>query len=287
MIKYPDISRIDFADYLSTYSDLQEAFGNNINAAKTHWINNGRMEGRHIRLKDINYSKLTRYVIDNHHVTTSAPIVNILTSLYKDSDPFRAEEYRLALQLNLKNPHVEKVHVLWDGEECDMELDVDNQEKLTITPHEGRPSFETLFNYCNDHPGKLWCVCNGDIVLTKDIYKLQSVDMSRNLLALTRWEFVSETDISIFHENEQPNKYSQDTWCFQSPILTPSELQLVYMGKVACDSEISNVYKHYEYPIYNPSIDIKTLHMHMQNKRTQEYNIANAGYVDYCSLNNI
>lgn len=288
MIKYPDVSRVDFEDYLKSYPDLQEAFGQNISMARWHWINNGRFEGRHIRLKDIDYKEIKQHVTKTYHKHHNDLSVNILTSLYNDKNPERAEEYRLALQLNLENPHVNHVHVLWDNCNGEIEHFTSPHEKLTVEMHDGRPSFQTLFEHCNaQETHKLWCVCNGDIVLTDDIHKLQSINMNNKLLALTRWEFVSETDISVFHEHEQPNKYSQDTWCFKSPVLVPSELELIHMGEVACDSKLSDVYKHYQHSIHNPCVDIKTLHMHMQNSRTQTYNVSNAGYVTSCGITDI
>lgn len=288
MIKYPEHSRIDFEDYLKSYPDLQQAFGSDVNKAKQHWITNGRFEGRHIRLQDIDYKKIEQHVTETYHNHCNDLSVNILTSLYLDKNPQRAEEYKLALRLNLKNSHVGHIHVLWDSNNGDIEHFVEPHEKLTVIPFNGRPSFKTLFDYCNTQElHALWCVCNGDIVITDDIHKLQSINMNNNLLALTRWEFVSETDISIFHEHERPNKYSQDTWCFKTPVLVPSELELIKMGKVACDSHLSNVYKHYQQFIYNPCMDIKTLHIHLQNSRTQTYNVANAGYVECCSLQDI
>ena len=288
MIKYPKISKVDFEDYLNSYPDLQQAFGNDTIKAMQHWYTNGRFEGRHIRLLDIDYSKIEQCVAKTYHKRHNEISVNILTSLYNDENSARADEYKLALQLNLENPHVNHVHVLWDNYRGEAGHFIKPHEKLTVVSHNGRPSFKTLFEYCNaQENNKLWCVCNGDIVLTDDVHKLQSIDMNNKLLALTRWEFVSETDISIFHEHEQPNKYSQDTWCFKSPVLVPSELELIHMGVVACDSELSDVYKHYQYPIYNPCVDIKTLHMHMQNSRTQTYNVSNAGYVTSCGIADI
>jgi hypothetical protein len=288
MIKYPDISRVDFEDYLKSYPDLQQEFGDDILKARQHWITNGRFEGRHVKLQNIDYSKIEKYVTETYHTYHNDTSVNLLTSLYLDKNPLRMQEYKLALQLNLKNPHINHIHVMWEGHDKETEQILSDHEKITVIPHNGRPSFKTLFEYCNiQNPGGLWCVCNGDIVLTNDIHKLQSINMNNNLLALTRWEFVSETSVSVFHEHEQPNKYSQDTWCFKTPILVPSELELIHMGKVACDSHLSNVYKHYQQFIYNPCMDIKTLHIHLQNSRTQTYNVANAGYVDSCSLQDI
>tara|TARA_R110002167_G_scaffold21345_2_gene77733 strand:+ start:941 stop:1816 length:876 start_codon:yes stop_codon:yes gene_type:complete len=290
MIKYPDLNRIDFNDYLKSYPDLRQEFGNNVNMAKRHWIINGRFEGRFVKLNNINYKYIKHYITETYHSHHNKTSVNILTSLYVDKNPLRAKEYKLALQLNLKNPHVNHVYVFWDnpGDGTGIGHFLPKHEKLTIIPHRGRPSFKTLFELCNSRAdSKLWCVCNGDIVITDDIHKLQSINMNNKLLALTRWEFISETDISIFHEHERPNKYSQDTWCFKSPILVPSELELIRMGEVACDSKLSDVYKHYQREIYNPCMDIKTLHMHMQNSRTQSYDVVNAGFVENCLLQDI
>jgi len=285
MIKYPHPSRVNYTDYLNSYPDLQHAFGSNIAAAKRHWQTTGRFEGRHVMLTDVDYKKINNYILNNHHSLNTSSKVNVLTCMYHDTNSSRMYEYQLALQLNLQNPNVEHIHVMWDVQTGPSEHLIESHDKLTVLPCIGRPSFQSLFEYCNNCKDKsLWCVSNGDIVLTNDIDKLKAINLSNKLLALTRWEFVSEDDISIFHEHERPNKYSQDTWWFETPVLIPSELQLIHVGELLCDSKLSEIYKHYQHPIFNPCIDIKTLHMHMQNARTQTYNTSHPGHVECCSL---
>lgn len=285
---WPDVNRIDFQNYIDSYPDLQAVFGKNTHAAKIHWVNNGRHEGRHIKLNDINYTQLKNFVIDNHHSLESDFSVNLLTTLYNESVDKRLEEYLLTLEINLQNPQIARVYVLWDQLTGSINNMLPSHEKLTVINHSGRPSFKFLFDFCKHTSPGTWCICNGDIVMTNDVQKLKDLDMNNKILALTRWEFVSETEISPMYVNGAPNKFSQDTWIIKpTDNIIVDELEDIYMGRVNCDCNLTGVFKKHNIKIYNPCVDVKTLHVHMQNNRRQDYSNANVNYVECCSLQDI
>ena len=88
--------------------------------------------------------------------------------------------------------------------------------------------------------------------------------------------------------NGTPNKFSQDTWIVKpTDSIIVNELDDIYMGKVNCDCKLTGTLKRHGVEMYNPCMDIKTLHLHLQNARTQTYNVANTEYVDSCSLQDI
>jgi hypothetical protein len=197
-------------------------------------------------------------------------------------------EYKLALELNLKNKCIKHIYVIWDDSTGNYQDYFPQHDKVTVINYNNRPSFQYMFNLCNEILNQeLCCLCNGDIVLTGDISKLKSLNMRDKLLSLTRWEFVSEKDIEIFNYNGEPNIYSQDTWIFKTPVTVPGELELIQIGTVNCDCKLTKIYKHYQFDMYNPCMDIKTLHLHLQNTRKQDYSVANTNYVECCTLQNI
>lgn len=286
-LKYPDPDRVNFHDYLRSYPDLQSAFGDNVEAARKHWITCGRYEGRHVKLNNVDYKKISTYVKHNHITGSySNSDFNLVTCLYNDKNIQRDMEYRLALNLNLYNENIKSIYIYWDTTTGVFDwVDLNIHNKIKLINFSGRPDFHTLFNYCNqDKSNIIWCICNGDIVPTKTMSLIHTQEMHNKLLALTRWEFVSENEITVFNEHRKPNGYSQDTWIIKPPFDTPPEFKNIYMGKIACDSELGNITKQNGIAVYNPCMDVKTLHIHLQNSRTQTYDISNAGYITPTTL---
>lgn len=286
-ITYPNIERIDFTDYLESYPDVANHVTQGKITAKQHWIKHGRFEGRHIKLKNVNYKEIEKYVIQEHLQQRSSTRLNLVTSLYNESNHLRMEEYKLALRLNLANPAIDKIYIFWDKISGDPPSWL-NYDKIIIIENSGRPSFDQLFTFCNNtNVNKNWLVCNGDIVITKDIMLIEHKCLKDTLLAITRWEFTSETETSVFHYHETPNKFSQDTWVINTPFKIHPECKNIFMGEIGCDSAISKIYKNSDTKVLNPCIDIKTLHIHLQNSRSQKYNVHNGEYVDHCNINDI
>lgn len=300
-VKYPDINRIDWSDYLASYPDLKAAFGHDVVAARDHWIHNGKHEGRHVKLRRVDYNLLKDTIVTKYTQPVDTHRVNIVTSLYHEHLVSRMKEYCLTLSINAASEFIENIVVFWDTETGPIPQEIDQymktNDKIHVLAHAGRPSFHTLLMYCNDHESNnMWCICNGDIVITNDVHKLQHINMSNKLLALTRWEFVSERDISVFHvercvqqhlHGPQPNMYSQDTWCVKKGLNIPADCGDIHMGTILCDSRLSDCFKHNNISVFNPCLDIKTLHVHLQNNRSQTYNKHHPGCVECCDIKSI
>jgi hypothetical protein len=288
-IKLPNPDRIDFEDYLESYEDLKEAFGDNVQRAQQHWISIGHKEGRHIKLKDIDYDKLIKYVKDIHIPKESTNTFNLITSMYNEKDEKRHLEYAYALQLNLLNPLIENIYVYYDISDGDFNffkkfnIDTKYKSKLSIIKCYCRPSYATLFNFSNITSKGKWIISNGDIVFTGDLNKIPKLNDS--ILAVTRWEFISENELSIFNFQDGPNVYSQDTWIYETPIKYPDITYKIRLGQILCDSNIIECFKEFRTPLYNPCKDFKTLHLHLQNKRTQNYTNVNDSEFKYFDKN--
>lgn len=286
-ITYPDPERIDFNDYLNSYPDVNNHVIQGKITALKHWIKYGRYEGRHIKLKNVNYKEIEKYIIHDHLQQRSRSKLSLVTSLYNDPNHLRMDEYKLTLRLNLANPAIDKIYIFWDKTSGEPPSWL-NYNKIIAIPNSGRPSFDMLFTFCNNtEVNKNWLICNGDIVITKDIMLLEHKCLQNTLLAITRWELTSETETSIFHYNEIPNKFSQDTWIINTPFKILPGCENLFIGEIGCDSNIANIYKDSDTKVFNPCIDIKTLHIHLQNSRSQKYNVHLDGYVEHCNLNDI
>jgi hypothetical protein len=200
----------------------------------------------------------------------------MITSLYNEKNSDRLKEYLLALNLNIFNQLINRIYVFYDySNGCNYEIEkLMSHEKVSVIEYNGRPSFRELFEFSNIIGSGKWIVCNGDIVPSLDFGKLLTREWPKKngnniILSITRWEFVSEDDISIFHlGGRMPNVLSQDTWVYEAPLNYPSELNQVRMGEMLCDSNLNYLFKLHNLSIYNPCLDLRTFHIHFQNARS-------------------
>jgi len=273
-IKYPEKERIDFYDYLSSYTDLQQAFGDNVFAAERHWVHNGRYEGRNIKLTDINYQILLNYIKKNHtNFDKTGSKINLITSLYNESNYLRRQEYIHALKFNIKNPLIKKIYIYYDlsTDENNELSTVMNHSKIEVKFYYGRPSFAEMINFSNTKPDDTWMISNADIIHTPTLSKISDINLDGKVLALTRWDFVSEETITPYHAFNKINTISQDTWIYNTPFDFPVSFSKINLGEIACDCHVSQQLKKAGIRTYNPCMDIQTLHLHLQNSRIQDY----------------
>jgi hypothetical protein len=273
--KYPDPERIDFFDYICSYSDVQDfskcELGYSVKLAKKHWLDLGRYQCRHIKFKNVDYSELESYILENHMPVNSIKKINVVTSMYYEKDEKRLEEYQLALKLNIMNPAIGSIVVFYEPKNGEKFEDIyPTSSKVSIINCNQRPSFGEIFDYTNKKPG-LWVIANADIFLSNDFSVFQSFDFKNKLIALTRWDFISEKEISTFNYLGKPNEYSQDAWIYKSPISYPQPVSDIGLGQILCDSNICHLFSIDGYSILNPCNDIKILHIHLQNSRKQSY----------------
>jgi hypothetical protein len=267
---------------LSRYSQVTHyffegaKFGNNIGRAKAHWQSTGRFEGRNFKLKNVDYDKVERFIGDDILWGHEGERFNIITSLYNESDSKRFKEYVLALKMNQRNTLINRIYVFYDIRKGGSKWynflkswTSDADGKISVIECYGRPSFADMFSFSNMVGTGKWIVCNGDIVVSSDFAKLMDIDLKGKLLSITRWELISEDDMSIFHlAGRMPNILSQDCWVYEAPLNFPIDLEKVKMGEMLCDSNLNYLFKLNKLPIYNPCLDLRTFHIHFQNARS-------------------
>lgn len=273
-IKYPDINRIDFLDYLNSYTDLQQAFGTSVDKARSHWLESGRFEGRNIKINNVDYNLVEIYIKKNYtNFNNILQKVNLITSLYNEPDPIRRREYICTLKLNIQNPLIEKIYIYYDlsTDENDELAAVMKHSKVEVKFYYGRPSFAEMINFSNTKPDDTWVISNADIIHTPTLSKIFDIDLAGKVLALTRWDFVSEETITPYHAFNKINTISQDAWVYNTPFDFPASFSKIELGTIACDCHVSQQLKITGVETYNPCMDIQTLHLHLRNSRTQDY----------------
>ena len=127
----------------------------------------------------------------------------------------------------------------------------------------GRPTFNELFALTKDYPNDINIFCNSDICfLNIDLLPLIEAN---ECWALTRYEptgFYNRAD-------------SQDAWIFRG-VVKNIDANFT-MGKWGCDNRLAFEIQKAGYKISNPSLSIKTMHLHAvdnrNHKRTPENTI--------------
>ena len=191
----------------------------------------------------------------------------LLTTLYNEKNPSRAQEFITCLEKNLRHPSIDTVHVLYDTAKDDangsMILDYLKSHNVTISYISERASFGDFFKCANKtYPHSNIIVSNADIFFNDTLTLLEPCDLRNKFLALTRWDVTNMGDLVEFY----PLGYSQDVWIFQTP-LRPFEVDAIKMGILGCDPAIAYQAQHSGLIVSNPSHSIQCCHLHRSQIR--------------------
>ena len=165
-------------------------------------------------------------------------MTNLYISLFNSS---RQKEFYTCVENNLKV--FDNVIILKEGEFNLPDYDV------TILPVSCRPTFRTFFRAINHltNPNDINVIANSDIY-----FKEKPIAPKVNqCFALTRWEgdrFLNMAD-------------SQDVWAFLGQVKIPRYCDF-HIGIRGCDNRVAYELKINGYEVLNPSLTIKTYHLH-------------------------
>ena len=175
----------------------------------------------------------------------------------------RNGEYLYCLHQNLANEYIDNVYLFMED---DAELNFDSP-KIHRIVRESRPSYQDLFEYCNTHMKNEICiVSNADIIFDETLRYFESLDMTKQFYALTRWE-ISTNDGKNWEIEPFDNAASQDVWIFKTPVLTSEDMNYT-MGVPGCDNKITYHMRELGYTCRNPGKKVVTIHFHVSNFRT-------------------
>lgn len=182
----------------------------------------------------------------------------LITTYYKASEPEREAENIQCLQKNLNHPLIEKVHLFLQSSDLP---NVSKADKLNFIEHGRRPIFSELFLYGNSlSRNNIKIVANSDIYFDNSLQLAKKALKKWDVLALTRWDY-SENGSHDFYNNFK----SQDVWIFKSFI--DESIGNYHIGRHGCDIRLAYEFKKRKYKIINPSLSIKTIHIHSSGLR--------------------
>jgi hypothetical protein len=180
-------------------------------------------------------------------------LLNLYTSIYPEKNPKRMAELRECLVNNAK-----VFDVIWLIAELDENGKLDylpdvSPAVINVLSINCRPTFRTMFNAVNNLSGNedINVVANSDIYF-KDRFK---GPMPGQSFALTRYEgdvFLNRRD-------------SQDAWVFSGKINVPKYCDF-HIGVPGCDNRLARELSVAGYQVLNPSLTIKTYHLHKGQK---------------------
>lgn len=182
-------------------------------------------------------------------------MTNLFYNYYKSENIDRQKELDFCLQKNINNNLINKIYIFSSKK-------VENvSNKCQIINFE-RPTFLDLFKFINT-------VTNNDdinIIINSDIYLDETLNLIKNInnkiLCLTRYDVLSNNKIQFFNST-----CSQDTWIFKGKIKEINEANFT-QGIAGCDNVIAHLFEKHGYEVINPSLTIKTYHLHNSDCRT-------------------
>lgn len=196
---------------------------------------------------------------------------NLFINFYCDKDKKRQNELSICVLSNIYNKQIDRVVILVSNNDL-VELlrlieKVDSyfKDKIIIKPFEARPTFNNYFKFTEEYPKDINIIANKDIIIdSESLIKLKSWHWGNYCLALSRWDFVdSMLDAKKAVHYNLPD--SQDTWILKGSFKQLKDANFG-LGIAGCDNKIALLLEEY-YTVINPSIDIKTYHLHLSNVR--------------------
>jgi hypothetical protein len=161
-------------------------------------------------------------------------MIRLFYNYYEDKNKTRKKEVDFCLQKNLENPYI----------------------NVIIIETAEKPTYNMFFEKINDitKDDDINIICNSDIFFDDTINLINNMKQ-KEVYALSRWDWINENNIKLFNRQD-----SQDTWIIKGK--AENIVGNFTLGKRGCDNRIAYEFKNAGYKISNPSLSIKTYHVH-------------------------
>lgn len=185
-------------------------------------------------------------------------MINLFVCIYPELDRARQNELLSCLQYNLDNAKIDRVFLI-EEPKTNIEVEAKKSEVIKVKT---RPSFAQIFEIINakTKDNDINIIANSDIFFDEHSISNLRFIQQNECYALTRWDV--ETDKTATFMNRRD---SQDTWVFKGRI-KPIDANF-NMGVPGCDNAIAYKIQQAGYIIKNPSISVKTFHLHADESR--------------------
>lgn len=178
---------------------------------------------------------------------------SLFISLYEEKNGARRLELETCLMRNCAV--FDRIFVLAEGSENGSTAYLDHLagDVIVLLPVSCRPTFRTFFMAINGVSG----TDDVNVIANSDIYfeELAAAPASHQCFALTRW------DMRNGHAKFLNRVDSQDTWMLRGPVRQVGFADF-HLGVPGCDNRINLELSRAGYVVSNPSLTIKTYHLH-------------------------
>ncbi len=222
-------------------------------------------------LEEKEYTRLTYYTsagIDVQFTMEKPNPLWFITQYYIPDKSRRRKEIEKCLEMNVKNPLIDKVILLNEKPL------VQSTEKIQEVILGRRLTYSAVLKWIHENvPDNVICVfANADIWLDHTMWKdIWTAKLDNIFVALLRWDVQEDKSESKLFG---PRNDSQDTWCVLSNSIKnktwnwPS-LEIPF-GKAGCDNAITVEMLRQKFLIVNPALSLKTHHLHNSGLRNYD-----------------
>ena len=200
------------------------------------------------------------------------PQLWMITQYYKPTAARREREIKTCLQKNLANPFIDRMVLLT---ETDFSSELPKSDKIQQEVIGERLKYSTVIRWIAEKaPANTICVfANSDIYLDETWKNIWSTIMEDRFISLLRYE-ATENTADKDHVIFGPRADSQDTWAVLSDSIKSKtwdykSLDFIF-GKAGCDNAINVEMMRAKFLIANPSLTIKTHHIHTSEIRNYD-----------------
>jgi len=196
---------------------------------------------------------------------------NLFINFYQDKNEARQRELLICVLANVYNEEIDTVNILVSNRDSNSLMALMEKikpayhPKISIIPFNNRPALNDYFRLTQKYPQDINIIANKDIILdVNSLKRLKYWEWKNYFLALTRWDFINnklEKDKAVFYN--QPD--SQDTWITKG-IIPQVNGGNIKLGTCGVDNKIAYLLQNH-YEVINPSLEIKTYHLHLTNIR--------------------
>lgn len=187
--------------------------------------------------------------------------INLIIEYYTSGNSERQAELDYCLRHNLGNCNIDRIFLFFNGNECNVK-----HSKVFPVNITGRLRYSDFFLFVKNGDftsSDIFILANSDIHFDNSLRLLNSVDLTRRAICLTRYEN---------NRLHKCPKESQDVWIINKAHIPEQLIALsgFTLGVPGCDNRIAYLLKENGLEPYNPCIDIKCYHIHASNHRTYQ-----------------
>lgn len=185
-------------------------------------------------------------------------MINLFTTFYHEEDLFRSRELLDCLMLNVECNVIDRIYVLVENmKEIPLKA-----SKLVLLPVNSRPTYNDFFKEINSRTADndINIIANTDLFFKDDLNIIKQLNLKNTCLALTRWDISQSSDPEFLGRVD-----SQDAWIFKGKI--QGVAGDFYLGSLGCDNKIAYEIKQAGYKLLNPSLTVKSYHLHLSQHR--------------------